>query len=104
MQRYEKYKESRVDWLGEIPEHWGMLKGQFIFDIINNKTAIGTEELLSVSEHHGVKKRSESNVNMFLAANYEGYKLCQKGDLVINSLWAWSRGLGFSEYVGIIST
>ena len=23
MQRYPEYKESGVEWIGEIPEHWG---------------------------------------------------------------------------------
>jgi len=22
--RYERYKESGVEWLGEVPEHWGV--------------------------------------------------------------------------------
>jgi type I restriction enzyme S subunit len=41
---------------------------------------------------------------MFKAESYTGYKLCWPGDLVINSLWAWSRGLGVSPYHGIISS
>ena len=41
---------------------------------------------------------------MFQAASYAGHKLCWPGDLVINSLWAWANGLGFSRYHGIVST
>ena len=41
---------------------------------------------------------------MFKAESYVGHKLCWPGDLVINSLWAWSRGLGVSRHHGIIST
>ncbi len=41
---------------------------------------------------------------MFKAESYVGYKLCWPGDLVINSLWAWSRGLGISQYHGIVSS
>ena len=41
---------------------------------------------------------------MFKAQSYVGYKLCWPGDLVINSLWAWARGLGVSRYHGIISS
>ena len=22
MRKYEKYKDSRVEWIGEVPEHW----------------------------------------------------------------------------------
>ncbi len=28
--RYEKYKDSGVEWLGEIPEHWEMLPNNMI--------------------------------------------------------------------------
>jgi type I restriction enzyme S subunit len=41
---------------------------------------------------------------MFKAESYVGYKLCWPGDLVINSLWAWARGLGVSRYHGIVSS
>lgn len=29
--RYESYKESGVQWLGEIPSHWKLIKNKFIF-------------------------------------------------------------------------
>ena len=104
IQRYNSYKNSGIEWMGQIPEHWRILKANYLFKLINERSLNGEEELLSVSEHHGVKPRSMSNVNTFMAESYEGYKLCKKGDLVINSLWAWSRGLGISNYDGIIST
>jgi len=102
--RYSQYQDSGIKWLGEIPEHWIMLNGKYVFTIINDRSEKGEEELLSVSEHYGVRPRSISNVSMFMAESYKGYKLCKVGDLVINSLWAWSRGLGFSDYSGIVST
>ena len=43
-------------------------------------------------------------MSMFKAESYVGHKLCWPGDLVINSLWAWSRGLGVSNHHGIVST
>ncbi len=41
---------------------------------------------------------------MFKAESYVGYKLCWPGDLVINSLWAWGRGLGVAKHHGIVSS
>lgn len=40
MQRYEKYKDSGVDWIGEIPESWEICKLKFLGNIyagINGK-------------------------------------------------------------------
>ena len=100
---YPTYKSTSIPWLPEMPEHWDVRRAKYIFKVIDDKSAKGDEELLSVSEHHGVIPRRHANVNTFKAESYEGYKLCKKGDLVINSLWAWSRGLGVSEHEGIIS-
>lgn len=33
MQRYEKYKDSGIEWIGEIPEHWEVKKIKFISTI-----------------------------------------------------------------------
>ena len=43
MQRYEKYKDSGVDWIGEIPEHWKMLSNKYIFPKDGNTAIIDWE-------------------------------------------------------------
>ena len=30
MERYEKYKDSGFDWIGEIPEHWKSIRLKYI--------------------------------------------------------------------------
>ena len=30
MKQYDNYKNSGVEWLGEIPEHWEALSNKFI--------------------------------------------------------------------------
>lgn len=36
--KYESYKDSGVEWLGEIPSHWGTVKLRYISSIINGST------------------------------------------------------------------
>ncbi len=31
--RYEHYKETEVEWLGEVPEHWGVKRLKFLCDV-----------------------------------------------------------------------
>ena len=53
--RYERYKDSGVEWLGEIPEHWEVKKIKYLANVINvkasdsdnNKTYIGLENIES---------------------------------------------------------
>ncbi|HOP98623.1 MAG TPA: restriction endonuclease subunit S [Verrucomicrobiota bacterium] len=101
---YPAMKDSGVPWLGEVPEHWEVKRGKALFRCIDVRSSTGDEELLTVSSERGVVPRSSATVTMFKADSYIGYKLCWPGDLVINSLWAWGRGLGVSQHHGIVSS
>tara|TARA_R110001606_G_scaffold361754_3_gene514947 strand:+ start:65 stop:1354 length:1290 start_codon:yes stop_codon:yes gene_type:complete len=96
-------KESGVEWIGQIPEHWEVKRAKYLFNEIDERSESGEEELLSVSHMTGVTLRSEKNVSMFMAEDYSGSKLCREGDLVINIMWAWMGALGVSYQVGIVS-
>jgi len=103
---HPKLKPSGVEWLGEVPEHWEVRRGKYIFRPMDVRSVTGGEELLTVSSTYGVVPRASSSVSvtMFKAESYVGSKLCWPGDLVINSLWAWAHGLGVSSHHGIVSS
>lgn len=106
MPRYEVYKDSGVEWLGEIPEHWSVKRIKYLFKEINERSNDGTEELLSVSQYTGVTKKSdriEEGALLTSAASLEGYKKVSIGDLVSNIMLAWNGSLGFSPLNGITS-
>jgi type I restriction enzyme S subunit len=96
-------KDSGVEWIGAIPAHWEVKSAKYLFDEIDDRSKTGNEELLSVSHLTGVTPRSEKNVTMFEAEDYTGSKLCKKGDLVYNIMWAWMGALGVSDRTGIVS-
>lgn len=104
LEPYPQYYKTRLTWIEKIPSDWKILRAKNIFNPIDIRSESGQEELLSVSEKFGVTPRKQVNVTMFKAESYQGYKLCWPGDLVINSLWAWMQGLGFSKHHGIISS
>ncbi len=98
-----KMKDSGVEWLGEVPEHWRIEKAKWLFWERNERSLTGEEEMLTVSHITGITARSEKNVNMFEAESTEGYKIVYKNDLVINTLWAWMGAMGVSPLNGIVS-
>jgi len=101
--KYDRYKDSGVEWLGEIPEHWESEKGLRYFHETEDRSITGEEELLSVSHLTGVTPRSEKNITMFLAESNVGSKLCEIGDIAVNTMWAWMAALGVSNYRGLVS-
>jgi len=98
-----KMKDSGIEWLGEIPEHWDVFRSKVVFAEINDRSDTGAEELLSVSHITGVTPRSEKEVNMFMAESMAGYKKCKRNDLVVNTMWAWMGAMGIAFHDGIVS-
>lgn len=101
---YESYKDSGVKWLGKIPSHWDTGKMREFFSERKQLSQDGSEMLLSVSEYSGVTPSvNEAGENVSRSASLIGYKKCKSTDLVINIMLAWKRGLGISDYKGIVS-
>lgn len=96
-------RDSGLQWLGEIPEHWRTERSKWLFCERDERTQTGEGELLTVSHITGVTPRSEKDVNMFEAETTEGYKICRRGDLAINTMWAWMGAMGVSPVDGIVS-
>ena len=97
------FRDSRIPWLGRIPAHWQTERARWLFRERDHRSESGDEELLTVSHLTGVTPRSEKEVYMFEAETKQGYKICLKGDLVINTLWAWMGAMGVSPVEGIVS-
>jgi type I restriction enzyme S subunit len=100
---YTPRRDSGIPWLGEVPAHWEVERARWLFAERDQRSETGDEELLTVSHLTGVTPRSEKAVYMFEAESTEGYKICLRGDLVINTLWAWMGAMGVSSVDGIVS-
>lgn len=86
-----------------MPTHWQVARAKVFLREVDERSVSGAEELLSVSHKTGVTPRREKNVTMFMAESNAGDKLCQPGDLVINTMWAWMAAMGVSKHRGIVS-
>lgn len=49
MQKYNAYKDSGVEWLGEIPSHWKSLANKYIFTIKKNLVGKKSSEYVLLS-------------------------------------------------------
>lgn len=104
MATYESYKDSGVKWLGQIPSHWDTGKMREFFSERKQLSQDGSEMLLSVSEYSGITpSTNDAGENVSRSVSLVGYKKCKASDLIINIMLAWKRGLGISEYDGIVS-
>lgn len=97
-------KDSGVDWIGQIPEHWQVRRVKHLFKLIMEPSEKNNDhELLSVYTDIGVKPRKELEERGNKASTTDGYWFVKKGDIVVNKLLAWMGAIGISEYDGVTS-
>lgn len=102
-QRYEKYKDSGVQWLGEIPEHWEIKKIKYLFKERSEKNH-PEEPMLSATQTEGVILQSKyKNRVVVVNTGFEGLKLVKVGDFVIH-LRSFQGGIEYAYDQGIISS
>src|SRR5665213_2007457 len=92
--------DSGFPWLGQVPKHWRVERSKWLFKERDERIENDDGEMLTVSHITGVTLRSEKDVSMFEAETTEGYKICKKGDLAINTLWAWMGAMGIAPCDG----
>lgn len=102
--KYPLYNNSGEEWLGEIPEHWKLIKTKYLFKLVTEPAPIGNnEELLSVYTAIGVKPRKELEDRGNKASTTDNYWKVKKQDIIVNKLLAWMGAIGISEYDGVTS-
>ena len=106
MKKYDNYKNSGVEWLGEIPEHWEALSNKYIFKL--NKNLVGKKsseyDLLSLTLN-GVIKRDMENPQGKFPAEFDTYQEVKKGDFIfcLFDVEETPRTVGLSDFDGMIT-
>ncbi|TCN61636.1 restriction endonuclease subunit S [Acetobacteroides hydrogenigenes] len=107
MKPYEKYKNSGIEWLGEIPEHWRPIKLKF-----NSTTKFSSvdrhefEDELSVSICHypdaynnqKINKSSKLSKGTCNAKEFENYSLA-KGQVIITKDSESANDIGIPTFI-----
>ena len=99
LEKYPKYKESGVEWLGEIPEHWELTRLGTKFFERKEKVSDKVFAPLSVTKQ-GVVPQLDSAAK---TNDGDNRKLVKTGDFVINSRSDRKGSSGISKLDGSVS-
>jgi len=95
-------KDSGIDWIGQIPAHWEVKRNKHMFVEINERSAKGTEQHLSMSQKLGLVPANLVEKSL-VSESYEGAKLVREGDLVLNRLKAHLAVFSIAPMEGLVS-
>ncbi|MCX6028188.1 MAG: restriction endonuclease subunit S [Chloroflexi bacterium] len=98
-----RLRPSGVAWLGDVPEHWEVVRVKFLLREVDERSTTGLETLLSMRMNHGLVPYHDHFSRPSQAATLIGYKIVRPGQVVMNRLQA-NNGLVFASGVlGLVS-
>ncbi|MCE6949536.1 restriction endonuclease subunit S [Cereibacter sphaeroides] len=106
MRRYPAYKDSGVEWLGEVPEGWEVVLSRRLFRQTRDD-ALNDDEQLSATQKSGVipqrifMEQEDQKVVLALSGT-SNFKHVEAGDFVI-SLRSFQGGIEYSAHTGCVS-
>ena len=103
MQRYESYKSSDADWLGDVPTHWDVQPLRAVTALKSDKNRPELPVLSVYREYGVILKDSRDDNHNATSLDTSAYKVVKPGDLVVNKMKAWQGSMGVSAHDGIVS-
>ena len=104
--KYDAYKDSGVEWLGQLPESWDLLPNKHIFKLKKNLVGKRSKEyeLLSLTLN-GVIKRDMENPEGKFPAEFDTYQEVKSGDFIFChfDVEETPRTVGLSRFDGMIT-
>ena len=100
MERYERYKDSGVKWIGEIPEHWEVKRLKYVTNIIflgkTPKYSLEENAYIIIGQRcnqlDGIKMSDCKYSDEKFYINRKKYEFLNYGDILLNSLGGGSVG------------
>ena len=102
---YPEMKDSSVEWLGKVPEHWLVRKLRHTIRSVAERNRPDLP-LLSVVRERGVIVRDVSDKDEnhnFIPDDLTNYKVVKRHQFAMNKMKAWQGSYGVSNSHGIVS-
>jgi type I restriction enzyme S subunit len=98
-----RLKPSGVEWLGDVPAHWEIVRNGRLF-AQRNETGFAELPILEVSLRTGARVRQfENGARKQVMIDRDKYKRAAKGDLAYNMMRMWQGAVGVAPVDGLVS-
>lgn len=97
---YPEYRDSGLQWLGDMPNHWRLRKSKYIFSRVQRE--VRPEDGVVTAFRDGqVTLRANRRIDGFTESIKEiGYQGVRKGDLLVHAMDGFAGAIGVSDSDG----
>ena len=97
---YSSRRQSGIDWVGEVPKHWTVVKPKYILTKMDRAVEVG-DEIITCFRDGVVTLRKNRREDGFTHSIKEiGYQKILEGDLVVHEMDGFEGAIGVSDSTG----
>ena len=97
--KYPKYRDSGVEWLGEVPEHWEVVPLKHVVDLINGAPFKPTEWSDTGVPIIRIENLNGSEDYNYFQGEIAFRHMVNRGDLLFG--WSGNRGTSFGPFIWV---
>ena len=83
LHRNRHLKDSKIEWIGDIPDNWKVMFAFQCFTLVKNKNAGMIENNLLSLSYGKIKRKSINTVEGLLPESFETYNIIEADDIVL---------------------
>ena len=95
-----KMKESRVPWIGMMPEDWTLLRGKFALRYLQKPVKDDDEVITCFRDGEVTLRRNRRELGFTMSDKEIGYQGIDVGDLVVHGMDGFAGSIGISDSRG----
>ena len=97
---YPELKDSGVEWLGEVPEHWAVERAKWLFHKVERPVREDDEVVTCFRDGVVTLRKNRRELGFTESLKEIGYQGIRAGDLVIHSMDSFAGAIGIADSDG----
>lgn len=97
MERYDSYKDSGVDWIGQIPEHWNQLQLKYLVscndDVLPESTKNQLIKYVEISDVDSTSGIKQFTIYNFADAPSRARRITNIGDIIVSTVRTYLKAI-----------
>ncbi len=100
MNNYENFKDSNIDWIGRIPQHWDVIKPKYKLNKVTRPTDKDDEVITCFRDGVVTLRKNRREDGFTVSLKEHGYQQICPGDLVVHEMDGFEGAIGISDSKG----
>ncbi len=93
-------KNSNIQWIGEIPDDWEVVKGKYCFRLVQRPTKQDDEVITCFRDGMVTLRKNRREEGFTISTKEFGYQGIEVGDLIVHGMDGFAGAIGISDSRG----